>query len=98
MDNAEIELKKAMNSLKANIEATTSCINDTDEIIAIITSAEENAEENYESSVKDLSKRLEEFKELSLQLENQKARDKKILSDYELGLAKLEREVNNRPD
>lgn len=98
MDNTEFELdqklKKAMNSLKTDIVNVTSCINNADEIIAAIT----DAEESVESTKKDLSKSLEKLKKLSLHLENKRSQDKKILSDYKLGLAQLERDVNNRPD
>ena len=99
MDNTELELdqelklKKAMNSLKADIEATTSCINDTDEIIDIITNADQSVELDEEA----LSKILKELKKISLHLENKRSQDKKIISDFKLGLAKLEREVNSRP-
>ena len=85
--NQELELKESICNLQDDIESLESCLNETLEIMAIIANKEGNS-----------SKSLDKYKKLYSQLENQKAQNTKILSNYKLGLAKLEREVNNRPD
>lgn len=85
--NQELELKEVISNLQDDIDSLESCLSETREIMAIIANKEGNS-----------SKRLDKCKELYLQLENQKAQNTKILSDYKLGLAQLEREVNNWPD
>lgn len=93
MDNTEfefdqeLEVKESISNLQDNIDSLESCLSETSEIMTIIANKEG-----------DSSKRLDEYKKIYLQLENQIAQNKKVLSNYKLGLAKLEREVNNRPD
>ena len=93
MDNTEFEfdqelkVKESISNLQDNIDLLESCLSETSKIMTIIANKEG-----------DSSKRLDEYKKIYLQLENQIAQNKKVLSNYKLGLAKLEREVNNRPD
>ena len=93
MDNTEFEfdqelkVKESISNLQDNIDLLESCLSETFDIMAIIANKEG-----------DSSKRLDEYKKIYLQLETQIAQNKKVLSNYKLGLAKLEREVNNRPD
>ena len=93
MDNTEfefdqeLEVKESISNLQDNIDSLESCLSETSKIMTIIANKEG-----------DSSKRLDEYKKIYLQLENQIAQNKKVLSNYKLGLAKLEREVNNRPD
>ena len=93
MDNTELEfdqeleLKEAISNLQDDIDSLELCLSETREIMAIIVNKEGNSSES-----------LDKYKKLYLQLENQKAQHTKILSNYKSGLAKLEREVNNRPD
>ena len=93
MDNTELEfdqeleLKEAISNLQDDIDSLELCLSETREIMAIIVNKEGNSSES-----------LDKYKKLYLQLENQKAQNIKILSNYKSGLAKLEREVNSRPD
>ena len=85
--NQELKLKESIYALQDNIESLKLCLKETLEIMAIITNKEGNA-----------SKRLDKYKNLYSQLENQKFHNTKILTDYKLGLAKLERKVNSGPN
>ena len=93
MDNTEFEfdqelkVKESISNLQDNIDLLESCLSETFDIMAIIANKEG-----------DSSKNIDKYKKLCSKLESKKAQSKKILSDYKLGLAKLEREVNNRPD
>lgn len=100
MDNTELtpDVENAIAEAKFIIVAAESSIMEVEKKMAAITKSVDKTKKNDNATKKSLEKTLDDLKALYLQLEDQKTRYKKILSDYGLELAKLEREVNNRPD